>query len=71
MMARRAVKSDNHRYISSREGGVPVDKTITKAEGDALARFLELIDNKWLAQHGCEERVTVRYVGPRDDVPQE
>lgn len=40
-----------------------------RTEGEVLARFLEIIDNKWLALHGYEERITVKYVGRRDDAP--
>ena len=42
---------------------------MTKAEGDALAKFVEFIDNKWLELHGYEERVAVRCLGFRDAVP--
>lgn len=44
---------------------------LEKSEADTLARFLEMIDNKWLALHGSDERVTVRYVGPREKEEQE
>lgn len=44
---------------------------LEKLEGDALARILEMIDNKWLALHGSDEQVTVRYVGPREKDRQE
>lgn len=43
---------------------------MAKTEGELLAQFLEFIDNEWLAMQGCEDRVKVRCLGPREDKPE-